>query len=97
MSPRSIPSHLFAKLQAVPPSRDGAMAYYPCQVTLRDGRRLDRVYVQPLHPYLEQWGVRPEDDRAKEALAIEEVVDLGDSPQRLPGVIAPSGISPVSR
>jgi hypothetical protein len=75
---------LYAKLQAIRPSRDGDMAYFPCQVRLTDGRVLERVYVQPLEPYRTHWGVLPADDPDKHHVPIEDIADLEESPLRLP-------------
>ena len=79
---------LFEKLNRVTPSRDGDMLYYPCRVVTRDGRVFDRVYVQPREPYLTRWGVLPFDDRDKGWIAISEIVDLEESPFRLPPHLA---------
>ena len=84
MTIRAITGHLAAQLQGVQPSTDGEMRYFPCRVRLRDGQMIDRVYVQPLEPYRTYWGVLPHDDPGKRAIAIEEIVDLEESPSRLP-------------
>jgi hypothetical protein len=83
-----IPAPLFAKLNRITPSRDRDMLYYPCRVVTRDGRVFDRVYVQPREPYLTYWGILPFDDRHKGWIAISEVVDLEESPLRLPPQLA---------
>ena len=88
MMTRPIPADLYAKLQHIQPSRDGEMRYYPCRVRLRDGRTLDRVYVQPREPYLTYWGMMPDEDPGKHSIPIEEIVDLEDSPDRLPPLFA---------
>jgi hypothetical protein len=83
-----IPAALFEKLARITPSRDGDMLYYPCRVVTRDGRAFDRVYVEPREPYLTRWGVLPFDDRHKGWIAISEIVDLEESPFRLPPHLA---------
>jgi hypothetical protein len=62
--------------------------YFPCRVTLRDGRILDTVYIEPEMPYLRWWGVYPEDDRGKRFVQVEDVVKVEDSPTRLPAQFA---------
>lgn len=83
-----IPAALFQKLNRITPSRDRDMQYYPCRVTVRDGRVFDRVYVQPLEPYLGRWGILPFDDHHKGWISISEIVDLEESPLRLPPHLA---------
>jgi len=62
--------------------------YYPCFVTLRDGRAIDRVYVQEAQTYIRSWGVWPEKDSGKRSLPIEDVIMIESSPTRLPARIA---------
>jgi hypothetical protein len=83
-----ISAMLFEKLNRITPSRDRDMLYYPCRVVIRDGRVFDRVYVQPREPYLTYWGILPFDDRHKGWIAISEVVDVDESPLRLPPHLA---------
>lgn len=64
------------------------MKYYPCRVILRDGRILDTVYIVPEMPYLNTWGVYPENDRAKLSLSLEDVLRVENSPTRLPAQFA---------
>jgi len=64
------------------------MEYFPCRVTLRSGETLDCVYVVPALPYVKIWGVWPEDDPGKLSVRIENVVDIDESPNRLPVAIA---------
>ena len=70
------------------PSESFGMRYYPCQVTLTDGRKFDRVYIVEKEPYIKHWGVYPEDDRGKSSVLIEGVADFEESPSRLPPVHA---------
>jgi hypothetical protein len=62
--------------------------YFPCRVTLSDGRILDTVYIEPEMPYLRWWGVFPEDDRGKRFVKIEDVVKVEETPTRLPARFA---------
>jgi hypothetical protein len=80
----SLSAELQRQLAAIPPSVDGGLNYYPCQVTLSDGTQLDRVYLVEYAPYLRTWGVTPEQDRAKRSVAIEQVTAVAESPSRLP-------------
>lgn len=62
--------------------------YRPCMVVLKDGSSMDRVYVVDAEPWFEQWGVWPEEDSAKFSLDIRSVVQIADSPSRLPAKFA---------
>ena len=86
--PPMIRPDLLEQVQAVPPSGAGDLLYRPCQVTLIDGRVLDRVYVQEAYTWKQRWGVWPEDDRGKDAISIEEVSSISESPSRLPATLA---------
>lgn len=66
------------------PSGDDELKYYPCRVTLKDGTILDTVYIEPEIPYFRIWGIWPEDDRGKRSVKIEDVLNVEDSPTRLP-------------
>jgi hypothetical protein len=72
------------QLMRVEPSRYYRLEYRPCRVKLRDGSALDRVYVVQAAPYYDVWGVWPEEDEGKHALDIRKVVEIEDSPQRMP-------------
>lgn len=82
------PDHIKRALECIVPSEDGALKYYPCRVTLTDGRILDTVYIEPEGPYLALWGIYPENDRGKSWIWIEDVVTVEDSPTRLPAHFA---------
>jgi hypothetical protein len=84
----SLPDHVREALGGIVPSGDDELWYFPCRVTLRDGRILDTVYIEPEMPYLRWWGVYPEDDRGKRFVKIEDVVKVEDSPTRLPARFA---------
>jgi len=83
-----IPSSLYGKLQQITPSRAGGLSYYPCLVELKDGSSNERVYVIPAADYLKVWGVYPEEERGKRTILMADVVDLRESPVRLPPVFA---------
>jgi hypothetical protein len=83
-----ISAALLEKLNRITPSQNRDMLYYPCRVVTRDGRVFDRVYVQPREPYLTHWGKLPFDDPHKGWIAISEIVDVEESPLRLPPKLA---------
>jgi hypothetical protein len=83
-----LPKKLRDMLDRIEPSDPGEFPYFPCLATLFDGRTIDHVYVQPELPYLRDWGVFPEDDRAKFSIAIDDVAILESSPTRLPARFA---------
>ena len=68
------------------PQTDGL--YFPCMVTLSDGRDVDCVYLAEASPWYVSWGVWPEDDRGKYSVSASEIVSLRNSPSRLPHHIA---------
>ncbi len=85
---KKISENLYIQLSRVEPSHDWAIEYRPCLVTLKDGRKLDCVYVVPEEPYINLWGVFPEDDSGKNSVEIENVSEITDSPSKLPAKIA---------
>jgi hypothetical protein len=84
----ALPDHVREGLGSIIASGDEDLWYFPCRVTLRDGKVLDTVYIEPEMPYLRSWGVYPEDDRGKRSVKIEDVVKVEDSPTRLPARFA---------
>jgi hypothetical protein len=86
--PPMIRPELLDQVLAVPPSGAGDLLYRPCQVTLIDGRVLDRVYVQEAYTWKQRWGVWPEDDSGKDTISIEDVASISNSPSRLPAALA---------
>ena len=79
-----LPKRLLKLLNRIEPSAGGELPYFPCRVLLRDGTALDTVYIEPEKPYLKYWGVYPEDDEGKESILIDDVVEIEESPMRLP-------------
>jgi hypothetical protein len=75
-------AELAAQLARVPTS-DGGMHYAPCQVRLRSGNTLSRVYVAEEPEYLRHWGVPP-----RATVDLREVESIEDSPERLPSELA---------
>jgi hypothetical protein len=82
-TPSVIRPDLLAQVEAVTPSTDGQLLYRPCRVTLRDGRVVDRVYVQEAWTWKGTWGAWPEDDRGKLSISIDDVVGIEESPSRI--------------
>ncbi len=84
----ALPDHIRESLRTIAPSTDGPLEYFPCRVTLKNGEVLDTVYIEPEKPYLRSWGVYPENDKGKRSVPIEDVVNVEDSPTRLPAEFA---------
>ncbi len=75
---------LSVQLGLVEQSGDGAFWYSPCEVTLRSGQIVDRVYVAEAKPFFEYWGADPN----RPTLAVEDVAAIRSSPSRLPVELA---------
>ena len=83
-----IPAELYRQLTQITPSRDSDLEYFPCLVTLKDTRRVDRVYIVDFNQYKQSWVTPPEEDRHMRSVYIENVVKIEESPSRLPPRIA---------
>ncbi len=79
---------LDAQLKQVQRSFDGTCEYAPCQVTLRSGDIVDRVYVVEAESYRRAWGIKPQEDPGKDSVSLEEVIALRESPSRLAAHLA---------
>lgn len=79
---------LRVQLARIPASGDYGLEYPPCDVRLKDGRRVSRVYIVPEDRYIRVWGVWPEDDQGKRSVRIEDVAELRESADRLPVSLA---------
>jgi len=86
----SLPEHLKTQLLTVEPSEEPyfQVKYYPCIVTLSDGRTLDFVYVVEAESWHRLWGVWPDEDRGKREIKIQDIVRIAESPSRLPRACA---------
>jgi hypothetical protein len=82
-TPPVIRPDLLAQVEAVTPSTDGQLLYRPCRVTLRDGRVIDRVYVQEAWTWKGMWGMWPEDYRVNVSISIDDVMRIEESPSRI--------------
>jgi hypothetical protein len=76
------------QLASIEPSIAGELKYYPCAARLSNGESLACVYVVCDEPYLKMWGVYPENDRGKNWVRVENLVEVVDSPYRLPANFA---------
>jgi hypothetical protein len=84
----ALPEHVRNQLSSIEPSRDGELIYYPIRAVFKSGEVLDTVYIVPERRYLKYWGVYPEADKGKRWVRIEDVVEVEDSPTRLPARFA---------
>jgi hypothetical protein len=75
---------LRAQLALIVPSRDRDIEYYPCDVRLRDGRIVERVYLVSEGPYIQHWGIYPSADPWKPGIQLTEIASLTESRWRLP-------------
>jgi hypothetical protein len=75
---------LSVQLGLVEQSGDDAFRYSPCEVTLRSGQNVDRVYVAEAKRFLNYWG----DDPKRQTLALGDVAQIRSSPARLPAKLA---------
>jgi len=80
----SIPKELFVKLKSISPNLSN---YYPCKVTLRNGQTFDCVYIVELKTYIRTQGQHPDEKKGNNFLSIDDVVDIEESPSRLPSHI----------
>jgi len=81
-------ANLNRQLADIQPSHDGGVYYYPCQVELKNGSILENVYFVETQGYLRHWGVLPGDDKNKQALSINDITVIKESPNRLPAHLA---------
>jgi hypothetical protein len=75
-------------LNAITPSMDRGLSYWPCAARMKDGTVLVCVYVVPEKPYIKYWGVYPQQDSGKSYISILDVDALAESPRRLPARFA---------
>lgn len=80
-----VSAEIRAQLEAIPVSVDQLMPYRPCDVVLKDRRRIDCVYVVPEEPYILMWGVWPE---ANASVAVDDLATVVESRHRLPAPFA---------
>ena len=83
-----LPDKLRQDLNAISPSVDRDITYWPCAARVKDGTVLTCVYIVEEAPYLRHWGIYPEQDRAKSYILVQDVDALAESPRRLPSRFA---------
>jgi hypothetical protein len=83
-----LPRHIEESLQAIQPTQDGDLTYFPCSVTLAGGEVLDTVYFMPERPIMKMWEAYLQTDGAKRLIRVEDVAEVRDSPTRLPSRFA---------
>jgi hypothetical protein len=83
-----LPEDLKQSLRRIEPSRRRHIDYYPCLVTLRSGRTVDRVYIQEELSFKTVWGFYLEERSQASWIDIREVASVSDSPSRLPASLA---------
>lgn len=76
------------QLDHIVPSENGSLGYYPCCVTLKNGQAVDRVFIVAAQPYIEQWGIWPDQDSHKHEVQLEDVAEIQESTSRLPARFA---------
>jgi hypothetical protein len=83
-----LPGPILQALARIEPSGEHELPSYPCRVKLKNGEVLERVLIVPDRQYLHYWGVYPEDDKAKHSIRIEDILQIEESPTRLPARFA---------
>lgn len=83
-----LPPSLRHQLVEIEPSREGAVKYFPCDVVLKTGERVDCVYLISLADYLKLWRFYPDRGRDKGYLEVEDIASIADSRFRLPAKFA---------
>jgi hypothetical protein len=77
-----LPDHLKSQLDAIKPSVDGDLEYYPCLVRLKDGSEVDRVFLVSEAPYIQHWGMYPSHEHGEAEIPVTDVASLTESPSR---------------
>src|SRR5579862_9890031 len=83
-----LPNRLQQALRTIEPSLYGNLFYYPCDVTLQDGRNIRRVYLVEESAYIRVWGVYPNEDAGKQEVLLSEVLSVRESASRIPARFA---------
>ena len=84
----ALPANLREQIARIPSASDGLLRYCPCEVSLRDSNIVDCVYVVEANEYIRAWGVWPDQDSGKREIKIQNVVQIRESPSRLPANLA---------
>lgn len=72
----------------IQPSVCDELEQRPCRVVLEGGEVVNNVCIAEAETYIKLWGVWPEDDPGKKAVDISKVVDIKESPNRLPAYLS---------
>ena len=83
-----LPEPIREALARIEPSGEHELPSYPCRVQLKNGGVLERVLIVPERQYIRYWGVYPEDDKAKHSIRVEDILQIQESPVRLPARFA---------
>lgn len=84
----AISESLKRQLLKVEPSKDWIIEYRPCEVTLKNGKQLDRVYIVESDSYLKAWGIMPDQDKGKNFVLVEDIEEIRESSLRMPAKLA---------
>src|SRR5579872_1166712 len=83
-----LPPELKQQLLAIESSKDHALECFPCDVVVKDGKRIDCVYLVSEIQYIRYWGVFPEEDPGKRGLDVRQVLSVKEGRSRLPARFA---------
>jgi hypothetical protein len=83
-----LPTSIRQQLAEIEPSNERAVKYFPCDVMLKTGERIDCVYLISLKDYVKHWGFYPNRGRDKGFFDVEEIESVADSRFRLPAKFA---------
>ena len=83
-----LPPSLRLQLARIEPSTEGAVKYFPCDVVLKTGERVDCVYLISLTDYVKLWRFYPDRGRDKGFVDVEDIESVADSRFRLPAKFA---------
>jgi len=81
-------THLRKQLETIEPSLAGSCEYRPCRVLLASREWRDCVYLVEAISYIENQGLWPWELPGWEYLPLDDVLQIENSPTRLPAVIA---------
>src|SRR5271170_3301475 len=68
-----LPPLIRQQLVEIEPSREGAIKYFPCDVVLKTGERVDCVYLISLADYVKLWRFYPGRGRDRGFVEVEDI------------------------
>ena len=83
-----LPRHIQEALQAIEPTHDADLTYFPCSVTLASSVVLDTVYFIPERPIMKLWEASLQTNGVKRLIRVEDIAEVRDSPTRIPARFA---------